>query len=68
MRKSIRKLKKYLETDDDQNTTIQNLWDATKIVLRAKSSNTGFFKKTRKISNQQPNLPPKVIRKRTNKT
>ena len=26
--------KKYLETNDDENTTIQNLWDAAKAVLR----------------------------------
>ena len=29
-------IKKYLETNDDENTTIQNLWDATKAVLRGK--------------------------------
>ena len=26
--------KKYLETNDNENTTIQNLWDAAKAVLR----------------------------------
>ena len=29
-------LKKYLETNDNENTTIQNLWDAAKAVLRGK--------------------------------
>ena len=29
-------IKKYLETDDNKNTVIQNLWDATKSVLRGK--------------------------------
>ena len=29
-------IKKYLETNDNENTTIQNLWDASKAVLRAK--------------------------------
>ena len=29
-------IKKYLETNDDENTTIQNLWDAAKAVLRGK--------------------------------
>ena len=36
MRKSKRKLKKYLETNDNEDTTTQNLWDATKAVLRGK--------------------------------
>ena len=29
-------IKKYLETNDNENTTIQNLWDAAKPVLRGK--------------------------------
>ena len=29
-------IKKYLETDDNENKTIQNLWDAAKAVLRRK--------------------------------
>ena len=29
-------IKKYLETNENENTTIQNLWDATKAVLRGK--------------------------------
>ena len=28
-----RQIKKYLETNDNENTTIQNLWDAEKAVL-----------------------------------
>ena len=27
-------IKKYLETSDNENTTVQNLWDAAKAVLR----------------------------------
>ena len=34
MRKSRRKLKKYLETNDNEYTTSQNVWVATKAVLR----------------------------------
>ena len=30
-------IKKYLETNGKENTTIQNLWDAAKAVLRGKS-------------------------------
>ena len=29
-------IKKYLETNDNENTTIQNLWDEAKTVLRGK--------------------------------
>ena len=29
-------IKKYLETNDNENTTTQNLWDAAKLVLRGK--------------------------------
>ena len=29
-------IKKYLETNDNENTRIQNLWDAAKAVLRGK--------------------------------
>ena len=29
-------IKKYLETNDSENTTTQNLWDAAEVVLRGK--------------------------------
>ena len=29
-------IKKYIETNDNENTMTQNLWDATKAVLRGK--------------------------------
>ena len=64
-------IKKYLETNDNENTTIQNLWDATKAVLRENFIAIQAFlkkKKERKITNKQPNPLPKRIRKRrTNK-
>ena len=31
-----REIKKLLETNDNENTTTQNLWDAAKAVLRGK--------------------------------
>ena len=30
------KIKKYIETNDNENMTAQNLWDAAKAVLRGK--------------------------------
>ena len=32
-----REIKKFQETNDNENTTTQNLWDAAKAVLRVKS-------------------------------
>ena len=34
--KSKKKFLKYIETNDNENTMTQNLWDATKTVLRGK--------------------------------
>ena len=31
-----KEIKKYLETNDNKDTSTQNLWDATKAVLRGK--------------------------------
>ena len=31
-----REIKKFLETNDNENTTTQNLWDAAKAVLKEK--------------------------------
>ena len=31
-----KEIKKYLETNDNENMTIQNIWDAAKAVLRGK--------------------------------
>ena len=36
MRKSRKKFKKYLKTNDNEDTTTPDLWDATKAVLRGK--------------------------------
>ena len=59
-------IKTYLQTNDNKNTTIQNLWDAAK---REVYSKTILPQETRKISNKQPNLTPKSTReRRTNKT
>ena len=57
-------LKTYLETKDNENTTIQNLWDVAKAVLKREVySNTILLQETRKIPNKQPNLTPKETEK-----
>ena len=44
-----REIKKYCETNDKENTTIQNLWEAAKAVLRGKFIATqAFLKKEEK--------------------
>ena len=55
--------KKYLETNDNGDTTTQNLWDAAKAVLRGK------FIAIQSCLKKQSNLTPKETReRRTNKT
>ena len=41
-------IKKYLKTNDNEDTTIQNLWDASKAVLRGKFIATQAFSKKKK--------------------
>ena len=42
-------IKKYLETNDNKNTTMQNLWDAAKAVLRMKfMAKQSYLKKQEK--------------------
>ena len=43
-------IKKYLETNDNENTTTQNLWDATKAVLRGKFIATQSYLKKQESS------------------
>ena len=43
-------IKKYLETNDNENTTTQNLWDAAKPVLRGKFIATQSYLKKQETS------------------
>ena len=63
-----REIKKFLETNDNENMTTQNLWDAAKAVLRGKFySNTILPQETRKTSNKQRSFTPKTMGKRRTK-
>ena len=58
-------IKKFLETNDNENMTTQNLWDAVKAVLKSEVySNTFLPQETRKTLNRQPNFTPKTTGKR----
>ena len=47
-------IKKYLEANDNEDTTLQNIWDAAKAVLRGNVySNTRPPQETGKISKKQ---------------
>ena len=43
-------IKKYLETNDNENTTSQNLWDAAKAVLRGKHTAIQSYLKKQETS------------------
>ena len=53
------KIKGFLETNENELTTTQNLWDTAKAVLRGKFiAIQANLKKNRNISNKQPNPTP----------
>ena len=61
-------IKIYLETNDNENTMIQNLWDAAKAVLRGKFiAIQAHIKKQEKSPKKKSNFTPKATRKRRTK-
>ena len=63
-----REIKKILETNGNENTTTQNLWECSKSSpKREVYSNTILPQEIRKTSNRQPNITPKTTgQRRTN--
>ena len=62
-------IKKFLETNENELTATQNLWDTAKAVLRGKFiAIQAYLKKDRNISNKQPNPTPTRTGGKTTKT
>ena len=60
------KIKRYLETNENDNTTTQKLWDTAKAVLRVKFiALQAYPKKQEKSTNKNSNFTLKRTRKRT---
>ena len=54
-------IKRCLETRENEDTTIQNLWDTGKAILREKFMTLqAYLKKTRENSNKQSNFTLKL--------
>ena len=49
-------IKRYLETHENEGTTIQNLWDTGEAILKGKLKALQAYQKTRKSSNKQFNF------------
>ena len=63
-------LKSFMETNENEDRTIQNLWDTAKAILKGKYiAIQAFIKKTGKIAKTKANLDHKGVGERTaNKT
>ena len=55
------KIENFVETNENELTTTQNLWDTAKAVLRGKFIVIQAYLKNRNISNKQPNPTPTRI-------
>ena len=61
-------IKRYLETNENEDTTIQNLWDTGRAILRGKFiALQSYVKKQKKSPNKQSNFTLKGTWKRNNK-
>ena len=65
----IEEIKKYLETNDNENIMAQNLWDAAKAVLRGNFiAVQSYLKKQEKSQINNLNLHLKQLQKEEQKT
>ena len=49
----IKEIKKFLETNEKEHPTVQNLWDTAKAILRGKFiAIQAYLKKDRNLSNK----------------
>jgi hypothetical protein len=51
-------IKKFLESNENENTTYQSLWDTAKAVLGGKFIDISAYIKRRDLSNKQHNNTP----------
>ena len=58
-------IKKFLETNDNENMTTQNLWCSKSSSKREVNSNTILPQETRKTLKRQPNFTRKTGKRRT---
>jgi hypothetical protein len=57
-------IKKFLDFNENENMTYQNLWNTAKAVLKGMFIGMNAYIKNRKISNKQPNATSETPRKR----
>ena len=61
-----REIKKFLEINDNENMTTQNLWDSAKAVLRGKFiAIQSYLKKQEKQLGKKRTKPPKLVEGKT---
>ena len=63
MKESKKKIKIFIERNENEKTTIPNLWDSVKAVLRGSFIAIQAYLKKQK-SNKQSNFIPKAARKK----
>ena len=57
-----KEIRKYFKMNDNENTTIQNLWDEAKAFLRGKFKAVQAFLEKQEKSQIKHNLPPQRTR------